>query len=229
MRTRFLCSVGNEAVLKALFKFRDDDLTFRKAVEVALEMEDAAKVAKETVRRSRMTATLTPVFRLQKKKTESAQKGTKKSSHPFPEGMCSQCGKTGHSVMDCQFINSKYQFCQKKEHIKGICPHKKKNGTKLVGYIIKEEQFPIVNSIPGHDPAKQHLQLNRSSFIFEVNTGAKDRSERSLGNRHYSRSGYAMFQLQGADYQFWELSRPRLPWILARLCLTLRRSHVSNL
>ena len=108
MCTRFVSSVGNETVLKALFKFRDDNLTLHKAVEVALEMEDAAKVAKETVHGSRATATFTctPVFRLQKKKTESAQKGTKKSSHSFPEGMCPRCGKTGHSVMDCQFINS---------------------------------------------------------------------------------------------------------------------------
>ena len=53
MRTRFVCSVGNQAVLKALSKFSDDDLTFLKAVEVALEMEIAAKVAKETVHGSK--------------------------------------------------------------------------------------------------------------------------------------------------------------------------------
>lgn len=49
MRTRFMCSVNNEAVLKALFKVRDADLTFAKAISVAVETEDAAKVAKETV------------------------------------------------------------------------------------------------------------------------------------------------------------------------------------
>ena len=32
LRTRFICSVGNEAVLKALFKISDDKLTFQKAV-----------------------------------------------------------------------------------------------------------------------------------------------------------------------------------------------------
>ena len=49
LRQRFICSVNNEAVLKALFKIKDDELNFARAVQVAIETEDAAKVAKETV------------------------------------------------------------------------------------------------------------------------------------------------------------------------------------
>ena len=49
MRTRFICSIGNEAVLKSFFKHKDGELTFAKANQLALENEDAAKVAKETV------------------------------------------------------------------------------------------------------------------------------------------------------------------------------------
>ena len=47
LRTRFVCSINNKAVLKALFKV--NDLTFNKAIEIAMETEYAAKVAKETV------------------------------------------------------------------------------------------------------------------------------------------------------------------------------------
>ena len=47
MRTRFICSLDNEAALKALFKLRDDELAFTRAIKVALETEEAAKVAKE--------------------------------------------------------------------------------------------------------------------------------------------------------------------------------------
>ena len=43
MRTRFMCSVNNEAVLKALFKHKEGDLTFAKAVALAVETEEAAK------------------------------------------------------------------------------------------------------------------------------------------------------------------------------------------
>uniref|UniRef100_A0A5S6Q499 Reverse transcriptase domain-containing protein n=1 Tax=Trichuris muris TaxID=70415 RepID=A0A5S6Q499_TRIMR len=49
LRTRFICSISNEAVLKALFKIKDDDLSFNRAVQIAVETEDAAHVAKETV------------------------------------------------------------------------------------------------------------------------------------------------------------------------------------
>ena len=48
LRTRFIYSINNDAVLKALFKINVDELTFTRAIEVATEIEDAAKVAKET-------------------------------------------------------------------------------------------------------------------------------------------------------------------------------------
>ena len=48
-RTRFFCSLDNKAVLKALFKFKDDELTFHKAYQVTQEIKEAAKAAKETV------------------------------------------------------------------------------------------------------------------------------------------------------------------------------------
>ena len=45
MRICFMCSVSNEAVLK----YKEEELTFAKAIAVAMETEEAAKVAKETV------------------------------------------------------------------------------------------------------------------------------------------------------------------------------------
>ena len=50
-----MCSVDNEAVLKALFKIKDDELSFSKAIEVAMDIEDAAKCAKETVYGEKMS------------------------------------------------------------------------------------------------------------------------------------------------------------------------------
>ncbi|XP_014675860.1 PREDICTED: uncharacterized protein LOC106815848 [Priapulus caudatus] len=41
LRTRFICSVSNEAVLKALFKIKGDELDFARAVNIAIETEDA--------------------------------------------------------------------------------------------------------------------------------------------------------------------------------------------
>ena len=43
-----------------------------------------------------------------------------------------------------------------------------------VGYIIEKELVQIVNSIPGHDPTTQQLQLNGKQFAFEVDSSAND-------------------------------------------------------
>jgi len=43
LRTRFICAVKNEAVLKALFRVKDEELTFAKAMGIAMETEDAAR------------------------------------------------------------------------------------------------------------------------------------------------------------------------------------------
>ena len=47
MQTSFICSIGNEAVLKAILKVSDEELTFRKVVKIVQDTEDAAKAAKE--------------------------------------------------------------------------------------------------------------------------------------------------------------------------------------
>ena len=49
LRTRSICSVNNEAVLKALFKMKADELDVTIAIQVAIQTEDATKVEKETV------------------------------------------------------------------------------------------------------------------------------------------------------------------------------------
>ena len=46
-RTRFICPIGNKAVLKAIFKVSDEELTFSKAVKIAQDTEDVAKTAQE--------------------------------------------------------------------------------------------------------------------------------------------------------------------------------------
>ena len=48
MCTRFICSVNKEAVLKPVFKEQGQDLTFAKTIQIAIQTEDATKVAKET-------------------------------------------------------------------------------------------------------------------------------------------------------------------------------------
>ena len=46
MRTCIICAINNEAVLKSVFREPEEKLTFSKAVDIATEVEEAAKNSK---------------------------------------------------------------------------------------------------------------------------------------------------------------------------------------
>ena len=90
LRTRFICSINNKAMLKALFKVKDDELTFARAIEIAIETEDAAKVAKETVHGPHLDQDIN--------KIQPNLKGKSASTEPqFSPATCIRCGKLGHN------------------------------------------------------------------------------------------------------------------------------------
>ena len=138
MRTRFMCSVNNEAVLKALFKVKDSELTFAKAISTAVETEDAARVAKETVYGAKHTSIQqTPVHKIQATKKMTSPVNLKpgfmfgSQKKDFPKGTCPRCGKTDHASKDCPHMNSICHFCQKLGHIESACLQKRR-GSKPV-------------------------------------------------------------------------------------------------
>ena len=49
LRTRYISSVGNDAVFMSLFKIPEGDVTFNRANEVFIEVEEASKVVKATL------------------------------------------------------------------------------------------------------------------------------------------------------------------------------------
>ena len=110
----------NEAVLKALFKLKDDELTLAKAYQVAQETEEATKVAKETV----YGTTSKPVYKAGQPKNKAnppkaplpKAKDTLqgKLDQSLSEGSCGGCGKKNHDSKDCLHINDVCHYCQKK-------------------------------------------------------------------------------------------------------------------
>ena len=169
LRTHFMCSVRNEAVLKALFKIKDRNLTFAKAIAVAMEMEEAAKVAKEAVYGSKTN----DIHLVQPSKSDLhvSQKST--AGRDFPKGMCPRCGKTDHKAADCPSRDVVCHYCQKTGHLQSVCLQKKRSQQQPVN-IITKHRIQTVKGVKAVPQLQQAINMNGKRFVFEVDTGAGD-------------------------------------------------------
>ena len=96
MRTNFVCSVNSEAILKAVFRIKEDELTFSKAVQIATEVEDAMKVAKETVYGSPADSTKEQVHKVHPNKSKSINQPKERADFSKKAPKCFTCGKGNH-------------------------------------------------------------------------------------------------------------------------------------
>ena len=103
----FICFVNNEAVLTALFKLIDDELTFAEVMQVARETEEFARVAKEMV----YGGAFRPSYKVgQPRNKANPHKGPTPKAKDTPEGKvdqslskgsCCTCGKKNHTDKNC--------------------------------------------------------------------------------------------------------------------------------
>jgi len=113
MRTRFMCSLNKEAVLKAFFKVAAEELTFSKAIGITTEIEEVAKVAKETVYGTKSK----PVFQIQGKQKKTTQGD---AANATSTATCLRCGKKGHKSTDCRHKDTTCCYCQKTGHLEFV-------------------------------------------------------------------------------------------------------------
>ena len=167
LRTQFMCSISNAAVLKSLFKIKDNELTFARAIAVAVETEEAAKVAKETVYGSKPSS----IHQIQTPQRQKQQGQKGRTPQDFPKGTCPRCGRNDHKAVECPYKDSTCNFCHKTGHIQSVCLQKKRNQQQVK--IIKH-RIQTVKAIKAVPQIQQVIQVNNKMFTFEVDTGAGD-------------------------------------------------------
>ena len=155
LRTKFICSVDNEAVLKTLFKLKDDELKFSDAIRVAQEVEEAAKVAKETVHGQPSTL-VQKVYHAKSKTSKTQEKKT----------ACFRCGNSGHFSKACPHIKAICSFCKKTGHLQSVCMSRLRDN-KLVKQLVHKVQCSV-------SPIYQIIRLNDHRIKFEIDSGAND-------------------------------------------------------
>ena len=175
MRTRFMCSVSNEAVLKALFKYKEEELTFAKAIAVAMETEEAAKVAKETVYGTKAS----PVYKVDYRRRSLSPDSGENPTHyacgkerDFPIGTCPRCGKSDHKSPDCPFREATCRYCRKRGRLEVVCL--KKRGSTQPVRAISKYQIRTVKATESVPQLQQSVLIQGKQFMFEVDIGAGD-------------------------------------------------------
>ena len=167
LRQRFICSVNSEAVLKALFKVKDTDLTFAHAVQVAIETEDAARVAKETVSCSKAR----PVNKVHQNKKKGSQQNHQQS-HSKDQQKCYRCGKA-QKATHCPYKEAKCHFCDKKGHLKAVCQEKQRqeqgrSSHNPVKRITKAELLKAILGEVSQDTPRLDMTVTIQDYQFTI-------------------------------------------------------------
>lgn len=234
MRTKFMCSVENDSIIQALFKSKEEELTFNKAIQVATEIEDVRQATRETMTpheqevhklkndNGRRVAKRGDKFykkkeevTFQKKRFSSQTRQKKKQGAQRP---CQRCN--GHHRADtCRFKTAECRYCHKSGHIERACYKKRRDEEEGILMIKEAQEKSTVNSLSSNT-LKTQLTISRKDISFEVDTGAADSF---MSHKTWTRIGKP--QLSPCDIKYQCASNSPLP-VMGTITVEVKRDSV---
>lgn len=196
LRDRIVCGIADDRMQRRLLA--ESELTFEKALKVALAMETASRDVRDLQLKTLEGTVSTTASQMSVHNVELNQRGPGKAT-PLT---CYRCGG-GHLARDCRFINEKCHACGKRGHLKRVCKSSPfadqsfkgggknkqsvgnfRNDKKQWAHHIREfpenvtsdeDVFTMYNltepKLTKVDPITAELNINKNIVEFEVDTG----------------------------------------------------------
>ena len=123
MRTCFICAINNEAILKSVFREKEEKLTLAKAVEIATEVEEAAKTANAQVYSKPDEVQM--IYTKKPQRNHHHHQKSPPSTKPSTSTTALICIQ--FAMKDCRLSNAVCNFCGKKGHIEAACITKQRS------------------------------------------------------------------------------------------------------
>ena len=190
LRDRLVCGINNPGIQRRLLS--EDNLDFKKAYDLALAMEAAAKNSRTLQQASNSPSIETPVEdvrKIRKQFTSSKHPQSRTQTATTSAGTCTRCGARNHPASRCKYRTAKCYNCSKVGHIASVCrsrpPVHREDRSKDVKSLgssivtpdssIKDNTYSLF-SLPSTDhtrhPITLNVKLDGIPHLLELDTGA---------------------------------------------------------
>ena len=170
-RERFICSIGIEAVLKAILKISDEELTFSKQLKLPRILKMQPKTPKSNA--TDLGTNQYWRWRVQRTTRKAANSKSTTLLKTSPKKSCYRCNRYNHQADECRSKDAICKFCRKKGHIETVCLLKKRKQKEAASQPRKKRVVKCLYT-SDRQPISKSVYMYGRDCKFQVDTGSQD-------------------------------------------------------